>query len=291
MDTTNLFIQRSGPEDAPAIVFLHGGGVGGWMWQAQVERFNRQYRCLVPDLPGQANSKAAGPFSHAHAADMVVELIQREALGGKAHVVGLSEGAQCTVELLSRAPEVVDHAVISSALLRPMPALWMYSRGMFAWSYRLFMAPFNRSDWWMRLNMQKSAGLPEEYYPKFKHSFQDTTEEEFVEMMYAGLHYRMPKGLEKATSRAIGRGGEQRISPDAKLRARPAARAAECARRDRLAWAEGAFTGRAQLGSYRAGPFRAHAPGLDRKRPTAKRIAGYREKRSVKWAIILSDNS
>jgi hypothetical protein len=30
--------------------------------------------------------------------------------------------AQCTVELLSRAPEVVDHAHFS-ALLRPMPAL------------------------------------------------------------------------------------------------------------------------------------------------------------------------
>ena len=203
MDHSNLNIQRSGPEGAPAIVFLHGGGVGGWMWQAQVERFNRQYRCLVPDLPGQANSKAAGPFSHARVADMVVDLIQREALGGKAHVVGLSEGAQCAVELLSRAPEVVDHALISSALLRPMPVLWMYSRAMFAWSYRLFMAPLNRSDGWIRLNMQKSAGLPEEYYPKFKQSFQDTTEEEFVETMYAGLHYRMPKGLEKATSRVL----------------------------------------------------------------------------------------
>ena len=56
MDNTNLFIERSGPEDAPAIVFLHGRG-GGRMWQAQVERLNRQYRCLVPDLPGQANSK------------------------------------------------------------------------------------------------------------------------------------------------------------------------------------------------------------------------------------------
>lgn len=203
MDSPDLFIQRSGPENAPAIVFLHGGGVGGWMWQAQVERFDRQYRCLVPDLPGQANSKAAGPFSHARAADMVVELIQHEAFGGKAHVVGLSEGAQCVVELLSRAPEVVDHALISSALLRPVPAMWMYSRGMFAWSYRLFMAPLNRNDWWIRLNMQKAAGLADEYYPRFKHSFQDTTEEEFVDVMFDALHYRMPKGLEKATSRTL----------------------------------------------------------------------------------------
>ena len=203
MGNADIFIQRSGSEDAPAIIFLHGGGVGGWMWQAQVERFNRQYRCLVPDLPGQANSKAAGPFSHARTADMVIELIQREAFGGKAHVVGLSEGAQCTVEVLSRAPELVDHAFVSSAVLRPMAGAWMYSRGMFAWSYRLFMAPFNKNDWWMRLNMKQASGLPEEYYPKFKSSFQDTTEEEFVEMMYAGLHYRMPSGLEKATARTL----------------------------------------------------------------------------------------
>jgi pimeloyl-ACP methyl ester carboxylesterase len=204
-----LYIERSGPAAAPAIVFLHGGGVGGWMWNAVVERLNGEFHCLVPDLPGQANSKPAGPFSHARAADQVADLIRREGPGGKAHVVGLSEGAQVTVELLSRAPEVVDSAFVSSAILRPMVGMWMYSRRMLAWSYRLAMAPFKQNDGWIKLNMKYAAGVPEALYPQFKRSFQETTEDEFVGMLYAGLHYRQPAGLEKAAARTLVLAGEK----------------------------------------------------------------------------------
>lgn len=35
---------------------------------------------------------------------------------GKAHVVGLSLGAQTAVQILSTAPKVVDHAVITGTL-------------------------------------------------------------------------------------------------------------------------------------------------------------------------------
>jgi len=203
MDLEGMFVERWGSEANPAVVFLHGGGVGGWMWKPQVERLGRYFRCLVPDMPGQGCSKAAGPFSHARAAEMTAELIRRETKQGKAHVVGLSEGAQATVELLSQAPEVVDQAVISSALLRPIQGQWMYTRGVLAWSYRLAMAPLRKSDGWIRLNMKYSAGLPETYFAEFKRSFADTTEAEFVEMLYAGLHYRMPQGLERAQARAL----------------------------------------------------------------------------------------
>ena len=41
----------------------------------------------------------------------------------RAHVVGLSEGAQVVVALLSRHPEVVDQRMISSAILRPLPGI------------------------------------------------------------------------------------------------------------------------------------------------------------------------
>ncbi len=199
----HLYVERWGSEAKAAIVFLHGGGVGGWMWKPQVERLGRSYRCLLLDLPGQGRSRAAGPFSHARAAEMTAELIRREVKGGKAHVVGLSEGAQVAVELLSRAPEIVDHAVVSSALLHPVPGQWMYTRGMLAWSYRLAMAPLRGSDAWIRLNMKYSAGLPETYFAEFKRSFVETTEEEFVEMLYAGLHYRLPHGLERAQARTL----------------------------------------------------------------------------------------
>ena len=195
---TGLYFESTGPENAPTIVFLHGGGIGGWMWRKQVAALNSEYHCLVPDLPEQGESMAVGPFSVEFAADCVAELIRSQAHGGKAHVVGLSEGAQIVVALLSHHSEVIDHAVSSSAVLRPLPAQWMYTRGLFSLSYRWFMAPYKNNDWWIRLNMHGSAGIGDEYFTEFKKAFQETTDSGFTNLMYSTMHFKMPQGLEKA---------------------------------------------------------------------------------------------
>jgi pimeloyl-ACP methyl ester carboxylesterase len=57
-----LYIQESGPATAPTVVFLHGGGGAGWMWQPQIEQLG-DYHCLVPDLPEQGQSVNEKPFT------------------------------------------------------------------------------------------------------------------------------------------------------------------------------------------------------------------------------------
>ena len=193
-----LYTLETGNPGNTTIVFLHGGGAASWMWREQVKAFSPDYHVLVPDLPEQGQSTNVGPYSTEKAADLVAELIQAKAHGGKAHVVGLSEGAQVTVALLARAPDVIDHAVVSSALLRPMPGSWMYTRGVVAISHRWFIEPFKNNDWWIRLNMKYAAGIPEAYFPEFRHSFRTATESGTTNMLYCGMSFRMPPGLEKA---------------------------------------------------------------------------------------------
>ncbi len=193
------YFKESGNEKKDSIVFLHGGGVSGWMWEQVAATLSQEYHCLVPDLPEQGGSADVVPFTHALAAESIAALIQVRAHGGKAHVVGLSEGAQVIVEMLARCPQVMKSAIVSSAILRPMPGGWMYTRGMFRWSYRLFIAPLKNNDGWIRLNMRSSAGIGDEYFPQFKKSFQELTENGFVNLMYEAMHYRMPAGLENAS--------------------------------------------------------------------------------------------
>lgn len=195
---TGLYFESVGPQNAPTLLFLHGGGIGGWMWRHQVEYFKENYHCLIPDLPEQGKSAAVAPFSIETAADQIAQLIQTQAHGGKAHVVGLSEGAQILVALLSRHPELVEHALISSAMLHPLPGQAMYTPGFFKTTYRWFMAPFKNNDWWIRLNMRSSAGVGEEFFADFKQSFQETTESGFTHLMVSSTQFRMPAGLEKA---------------------------------------------------------------------------------------------
>src|SRR5258707_13732025 len=112
-----LHIAEFGPADAPSILFLHGGGVGGWSWRPQIEAFQTEYHLLVPDLPEHGQSLDVAPFSMNDAAARMAELIHRRAHGGHAHVVGLSLGAQAGVALLAVAGRLVDRALLSGALL------------------------------------------------------------------------------------------------------------------------------------------------------------------------------
>ena len=196
--TPGLYFETSGEQNPKTIVFLHGGGAAGWMWKNQVKAFKPDYHVIVPDLPEQGKSQGVGEYSTERAAELVAELIRTKAHNGISHVVGLSEGAQVTVALLARAHHVIDHAVVSSAILRPMMGSSLYTRPLLAASHRWFIEPFKNNDWWIRLNMKYSAGIPDEYYADFKLSFQEATEKSTANMMYSGLHFRLPAGLEKA---------------------------------------------------------------------------------------------
>ena len=82
-----LFVAEYGPCDAETIVFLHGGGGAGWMWQPQVDVLSADYHLLVPDLPEQGRSTDAGPFSMITAAEQIAQLVAERAGGAPVHLV------------------------------------------------------------------------------------------------------------------------------------------------------------------------------------------------------------
>ncbi|HWQ03998.1 MAG TPA: alpha/beta hydrolase [Longilinea sp.] len=193
-----LHVDAYGPQNAPVILFLHGGGAGAWSWQPVIERLV-EFRCLAPDLPEHGQSTAVRPFSIQDAAARMAELIRSQAPGAKVHVVGLSEGAQVAVAMLANSPDLIASAIISSALLRPLPGAWMMTPGVIRWSFRLSVPPFRNTDWWIRLNMKYAAGVPEVYFAQFKRDFQAMSEDGFTHLMVENQKFRLPRGLEKAT--------------------------------------------------------------------------------------------
>lgn len=192
-----LHVDVSGPQDAPVILFLHGGGAGAWSWQPVIERLS-EFRSLAPDLPEHGRSAGVQPFSITAAAARMADLIRSQSSGAKVHLVGLSEGAQVAVALLSAAPELIASAILSSALLRPLPGAWMMTPAIIRWSFRLSVPPFRNNDWWIRLNMKHAAGVPEEYFAQFKRDFQAMSEDGFTHLMVENQRFRLPQRLEKA---------------------------------------------------------------------------------------------
>ena len=207
--STLLNYQSTGNNDSKTILFLHGGGVAGWMWDPVVARL-QDFHCLVPDLPEHGKSMDTRPFTMELAAKQAAALVRERAHGGKAVVVGLSEGAQVTVQMLATSPEVIDRAVVSSALLLPLPGYgWLYSPRLLAWMFRLSIPPFRKNEWWMRLNMKYSAAIPEQYFPQYRANFQIMNESQFVNLILANQQFRLPGDLSKVNVPVLIIAGKQ----------------------------------------------------------------------------------
>ncbi len=181
------------------------------MWEPVV-RLLPEYDCITPSRPGAGGRRQGLPFTIERAAIEVAELIRAETTSGRACVVGLSLGAQILVQLLATEPACVEKAIISSALVRPLPGLgWASSPGILAWTYRATIAPFKNSDWWIRLNLKHAAGVPDQYLPNFKTDFQSTTEAEFIATMHANQRFRLPPGLERAVVPTLVLAGRREV--------------------------------------------------------------------------------
>ena len=106
----DLFVRESGRPNLRAVVFLHGVGNTGGMWQRHMAALP-EYRCLAPDLPGHGRSRAQAWASRAETADRIARLIETLP-EGRASVIGLSLGGSVAYELLARRPELLDHVII-----------------------------------------------------------------------------------------------------------------------------------------------------------------------------------
>ena len=109
-----------------SIVWLHGAGITGWMWDAQVARIT-EHHSIVVDLPGHGASHGIHWVSLDETADLVAEVIRTHAHGGSAVVVGLSLGGDIGLRLLARHPELVRASVLTGMVAKPVGGaiLWM----------------------------------------------------------------------------------------------------------------------------------------------------------------------
>lgn len=196
-----LYVKQTGPADAPTIIFLHGGGASGWLWEAPTTQLS-DYHCLVVDMPEHGQSIDEKPFSIEDTAARIAGIIRSHVRGGKAHVVGLSLGAQTIVKLLSMAPEVVDHAVISGTLVRPLPGAWMLG------AVGAMYMPFRNMEFLVKANM-KSLGVPEKYLEQFREDTRLLTTESFVHITGENMKFKLPAGLDRVTAPVLVLVGEK----------------------------------------------------------------------------------
>lgn len=190
-----MYIHESGSYGKPTIVFLHGNGANGNMWKSHMEQLS-DFHCLAPDFPGFGQSGDQEWISLAATTAEVIRLVQERTPHRRVHLVGLSLGGSVAITWLGTAPELVDHAIVDGAGVRPLPGLPLMKVG-----FRL-MQPFLHSDFVIRL-IARMTKIPAKDYAAFKQGMRLMSPASFTRSFLQASSMGTPPGLEKAACRIL----------------------------------------------------------------------------------------
>jgi pimeloyl-ACP methyl ester carboxylesterase/CRP-like cAMP-binding protein len=118
IDAQEIFVQESGPTDAPLAVLIHGWSSSSFTWAPVLPVLNRRYRCVAVDLPGFGMSpRPARVPTIAWFADLIGSLIEQLSPERPALVLGHSMGGQIGATLAIRHPMLVEQLVLLNPAL------------------------------------------------------------------------------------------------------------------------------------------------------------------------------
>ncbi|UYO35937.1 alpha/beta hydrolase [Bacillus zhangzhouensis] len=185
------------------MIFLHGGGVSSWMWQEQIEMFKNTYECFAPDLIGHGTRAKEQIFSMRECVHEVISWIKENANGRKVILIGFSLGAQIAIDVLSREPDIVDIAVINSALVMSLPWLYFMVRPLLPMTY-----PLLKKDWFIQLQAEK-MGLPQHVLHHYAADSKHLQKKTLLTMFQENLYYKLPDSFQQAKTRILVTVGEK----------------------------------------------------------------------------------
>ena len=201
----DLYTKETGKNNDETIVFLHGDGIAGWMWDKQVESFN-DYHCIVIDLPEHGKSVEVNPFTVKGTAEMIIDIIKERAHNKKAHLVGISLGAQIIVQILSTAPEVVDHAFISGTLVRSIPPTETFLKLL---NHLIEIYTPVKNNNLLINSYMRSYNIPKGLFKKFKESTCLIKQDSSNRIIRENMLFKMPEGIENANVPVLVMAGEK----------------------------------------------------------------------------------
>ncbi|MEV0170164.1 alpha/beta fold hydrolase [Streptomyces sp. NPDC050803] len=114
IDGRTIFVAQTG--DGPPVLLLHGGGPGASgvsNYTRNIGALAKEYRVIVPDLPGYGRSTKGvdGTDPFGHLATGIRGLMDRLGVE-RAHLVGNSYGGACALRLALDTPDRVDRMVL-----------------------------------------------------------------------------------------------------------------------------------------------------------------------------------
>ncbi len=197
-----LYIRETGEQHPSVLLFIHGGGVSGWMWEEHVAYFHN-YHCIVPDLPGHGMSEAKECFSIKKCAEELIDYLKTNVPNKEIIVVGFSIGAQIALEMLAKEPTMIDYAMINSATVKPMPLIKKMVKPTALLSY-----PLIKNKKFSKLQA-RSLFIPEDKYEQYYKESLNISKTILLSMLEENMSYELPECFKSNQSKLLVTAGNK----------------------------------------------------------------------------------
>lgn len=198
----DLEYDEIGEKNKESILFLHGAGLGSWIWKNQCLKLT-DFHCVVIDLPGHGKNQA-NPFQLQTASEKILELIKEH--GKTTHVVGLSLGGQIALEMLNNSPEVLGNVIITGVPIRTPEKTDNFEK-LVEYVLQEYASQKNR-DFLIKAYI-RNYNISKDYFELLKSSTTIIPPEEIKRIFKANMLFEIPPHLNKVDNPVLVLGGEK----------------------------------------------------------------------------------
>ncbi|EKD24347.1 MAG: hypothetical protein ACD_81C00042G0002 [uncultured bacterium] len=195
-----MYLHESGNKNKPTVVFLHGIGSSGRMWQKHFKVMSNDYYCLAPDLPGHGESSLEKWSTIEQVGAEIAEIIKQHG-NGKAHIVGLSLGGIVSLYLLAKFPDLILSAVIDGASATPIPGVFFIKAGACC------IAPFLHTKFVIR-GLSQMIHINDSEMENFTRDMRATNRVSFIKAFMQANGKIMLDGIEQRNHKVLLLSGE-----------------------------------------------------------------------------------
>ena len=191
-----------GNKEGPLLVFIHGGGVGRWMWDKQIAYFN-EYHCLLPTLQGHGDRSDETSFSIRKNALELITLIEQTKGEKDVHIIGFSIGAQICLEIISIAPTLIRSAMINSAVVIPMKSMIPFISPTIKMTFPLIKnKTFAKAQ-------AKQMYMDGEYFKKYYEESLKMNANTLINVLKENMAYSLPENISNSNAQILVTAGEK----------------------------------------------------------------------------------